>query len=624
MSSRICYVPPVLPDELLYSFLARLQAYNALRNPKVYLEQLFGTKDIILGIDLPTRIDALAQCLNKFSLFDSPEDLINTTTLYPYHRPFLTIERHNAVQQILLFGGGKGLKVLMGRVANRFGANSPLRYCVCCHREDIDKYGVPFWHRSHQLPGITCCATHHLDLVVYTTPSMLTDKQRLILPPGSLTRKHLPTESRPDQVRFAQLSKDLLEAKLPTLNPLLRQRAYREAIQEHSFYSREKGVDYDALADALRCHYEDFIGFAHRSRLLATPTIPLSWLRPLFDRPSRSSHPICHLLLIGFLFSSIDDFQRAFTAAVETDTELIPERCQKNYRPRANAHPLQHDQLLRDTSISCRTLAKLLNLSVTTVVIRRRTLGIPISERRKNLDVEKLTAIKDALAKGLSPPVIAKQYEVSISSVYRLLAASPALIESRTRTQHDMERLERRRIWQHAADNNQNAGVQIIRATAADTYAWLYRHDRVWLQHINATLKTPCKRARRVDWPARDAELCSRLEQYVNSLKSQLGRPRISKTLMLTMLGDSMVRANMTRLPRLQTLLAKRIESHQEFQIFRIERAIQQLAAQRLPIKLWRIQRLAGIREFTEALRAHTNRKIDAFAREGGHHGITT
>lgn len=623
MSSRICYVPPVLPDELLYSFLARLQAYNAFKSPKAYLEQIFGTKDIVLGIDLPTRIYALGQRLGQFAMFDSPEDLINTATLYPYHRPFLTIERHNAVQEILLFGGGKGLKVLLGRVANRFGANPPLRYCICCHQEDIDKYGVPYWHRSHQLPGITCCSKHHLDLIVYATPEMLTDKQRLAMPPGKLSEGLLLSESRLDQINFAQLSLNLLEAKLPALNPLLRQRAYRAAVKERNFCSRKKDIDHDALADAIRFHYEDFKGFAHRHRLLATTSTPLSWLRPLLDRPTRSLHPICHLVLIGFLFGTIENYRQAVAAVCEVGTVLIPEACKGNGSLGSKTFHASYDQLIHDVSISCSRLAKILNISVTTAVIRRRALGLPISERRKHLDAEKLMLMRMLLAKGLSPTVIAKQVGVSVSSVYRLLAESPVLIESHYQALRDKERRKHRRIWLHAINVHQNAGSKAIRAIAADTYAWLYRHDRGWLLYINAITKAPINRRQTVNWAERDLALCRRLELYLESVMSNLNRPRISKTLMLNMLGDAMVRANTIRLPYLQALIVERTESLQSFQFYRIERAIQQLKSQQLPIKLWRIQRLAGIREFSETLRTYANRKIDALSKEDGLHGAT-
>jgi len=608
VSPRICYVPSVLPDELLYSYLARLLAYNALWDPKIYLEQLFGTKDIIPVIDLPTRLDTLHQRLSHLTPYDCADDLINATTLYPYHRPFLTIERHNKAQHILLFGGGKGLKVLMGRVANRFGADTPLRYCVRCLEEDIATHGAPFWHRNHQLPGITCCAKHHLDLVAYASRNVSTDKRRFILPPGHQTERYSPRGSRTDQVRFALLSRELLEAQLPPLDQLMCQATYRETIRALGFRSRKKDVDYDALADALRHHYADFIGFTHRDRLLATPATPLCWLRSLVGRPSRSAHPVCHLLLIGFLFATIDEFRRALSAT-ESSIKCITSASRSSNFSDTNNFPARHDQLLRDTSIPCCKLAQSLGVSVTTAVSRRRAIGVPIAERRKYLDTRKLTAIRLTLATGTSPSAIAQQHDVSVATVYRLRAQSPDLGMSHVETLYVMERLERRRAWQQVVTSHHNAGIGAIRAAAPDTYAWLYRHDRTWLQRINAAVRIPCKRTHLVNWGARDELLCRCLAQQVDSVISNPHRPRISKTFMLRTLGDAMVRVNVTRLPRLQALLAEREESQLAFQMFRIDRAVQQLAAQGLQIQLWRIQRLAGIREFTETLRAYVRSK---------------
>jgi len=34
----------------------------------------------------------------------------------------------------------------------------------------------------------------------------------------------------------------------------------------------------------------------------------MRWLQDLIQRPERASHPICHLLLIGYLFETLDNF----------------------------------------------------------------------------------------------------------------------------------------------------------------------------------------------------------------------------------------------------------------------------------------------------------------------------
>ena len=35
------------------------------------------------------------------------------------------------------------------------------RFCKECIRSDVKTHGVDYWHRSHQVPGVVVCATHH-------------------------------------------------------------------------------------------------------------------------------------------------------------------------------------------------------------------------------------------------------------------------------------------------------------------------------------------------------------------------------------------------------------------------------------------------------------------------------
>lgn len=141
-SPLISYVPILLPDELLYSFLGRLTVHNVFTNPREYLRMLFGNRYILPSVDLPTCLSSLQRTLGRQSPYKSMDHMVDAATLYPYHRPFLTAERHDRVLSILLNGGGKALKVLLGRVANRFRASPPLRYCPVCQREDIANWDL--------------------------------------------------------------------------------------------------------------------------------------------------------------------------------------------------------------------------------------------------------------------------------------------------------------------------------------------------------------------------------------------------------------------------------------------------------------------------------------------------
>lgn len=621
--SGIFYMPEMLPDELLYSLLGWIVTLNALKFPREYLEQLFGTKHVVPCVDLPTHLESLHVRLGSFSPTDSAEQLIEKGTIYPYHRPFLTLAHHEAVQHILLHGPGIGLKTLMGRVANRFGASPPLRYCPACIEEDISLCERPYWRRSHQLPGVTCCTKHHLNLVVHVSPSTLTDKQRFVRPPVNLSPSIKRAASGTQQLRFAELSQSLLEAGLPAQDPMHRRAVYTGRISDLGYLTRSNHIDYNALAAAVRRHYSDFTGFPHQDRLLSSPDHPLGWLRALIDRPSRSSHPICHLLLIGYLFGTLDVFKGAMRQTGRSGVICHNTKVEAGPPPLSDDIGSQQNRLLHDISLSCREVALTLKLSVTTVVCKRRALGIPIAERRKYLYPDRVDAITSALARGRTPQSIALRQRVSLSTIYRLRAQSPTLDHAYRDYKHGQQLAKHRMRWERALDKHRDDGITAVRAAAPAAYAWLYRHDRAWLKQTRRAYPSKALHSPSVDWAKRDRELCQQLKVCVALLKSRCDRPRISRTLMLRHLGEATVRANIQRLPRLDTMLSKLTESPLSFQLVRIDRAIVQLFNEDMRVPLWRIQRVAGIRHWTEGLRAYACYKAAAQSDKGLSSGLS-
>lgn len=595
-SLRICFMPELLPDELLYSLIGRLTTINALGTPKVRMEQLFGTKDVIPSVDLPSLVDSLQRRLAANSPWRSSSELIDTATIYPYHRPFLTPVRHKVIEKILLGRSGKALKVFMGRVANRFGAAPFLRYCPACTSADIASHGVPYWHRAHQLPGVMWCYLHAVKLVNHVGSVPATDKQRLILAPASTALDNETVEQNPKQIEFAILSRDLLTAGLPALEAERRQIAYRNAAIEHGL-TRMGRVDHQALAQAIRHHYCDFAGFAHRERLLSSKRAPLCWLRTLLDRPARAAHPICHLLLIGFLFKTITNFKQAI-ASEPLRAQPSNINCDKSTDKRALGKALC-EELLRNTDLSCRAVARTLKLSVTTVVKHRRVLGVPICDRPKYLDAKRLDPIIRALKDGVALGQIAHAYNVSISTLYRLRAQSPEISRMAGLRTKEGELAHRRAHWSLMIETYRGAGLNAARAAAAATYAWLYRHDRAWLRDSRSKFELRRVPPPRVDWQERDLHLCELVSIYVSKVKTQKKRPRISRTFMTRYLGEALIRANIGRLPRLNLLLEQLEETPVTYQLSRIDRAVESLFESGQPLTNWRIKRSAGIRMWT-------------------------
>jgi hypothetical protein len=290
-------MPVVLPDILLYSVFEQLVACNASGDPRSCMELLLGRRTAIPCTDLPIGVERFILRLGVLSPWGSAEEIIERCTIYPYHRALVSPDRNKTIQEILLHGPGGGLKTLLGRVANGFGASPPLRYCPICAKEDFATFRTLYWHRAHQLPGVLACSIHGTNLVSLGAPGSSTDRQRFVCVPACALAAKAKNSSAVLSA-FAKLSRDLLEAGLPASDPEIRRSVYQVAVADKGYSRCNGAIDYDALADDLCMYYDSFREFACRDRLLSTPKHPLAWLRTILQRPERSAHPICHLTAV--------------------------------------------------------------------------------------------------------------------------------------------------------------------------------------------------------------------------------------------------------------------------------------------------------------------------------------
>lgn len=609
-SVGIGYAPALLPDELLYSWLGRLALLNTAGPPRQCLELIFGSRTGIPGIDLPTRLVAIQERLGSWLPFGTTEELLDLGTLLPYHRPFMTGDRYVSVRKTILHGEGAGLKTQMGRVANRFGTSSPLRFCSECIADSIARHGSPYWMRRHQLPGINSCTRHAVKLLQVPQPSLRSDRQRFITPMALVTAQSQPQRDA-RQLKFAELSQTLLVSRLPVMDSQQRSATYRRSATALGFRSRYGRIDHRALAQAMRAHFEDFDGFDHQERLLASSAVPLRWIRDLIERPERSVHPICHLLLIDFLFGSIPAFERAFSLQKDTEPPDTQGRS-------LHLAPLQHspsdidsEAALLDTSQSCRQVAILLGKSVTTVVAQRRARGIPISERRKHLTSDILERVRSELSSGAPAAQVAARCGVSLSTVYRALAEHSLSSESQKARRLENETKQRRERWLTAITACRKSGMNSVRVAAPADYAWLYRRDRNWLASTRQPSPRKGSSKPRVDWVQRDIDLCRQVNAHLNVLRNKSPRRQITRTLLIRPLGEAKVRRNMHLLPMLSALLRQVVESREAFRIRRVDTAIAALVRRGGDIQIWRVKRLSGLRAWSDFLSEYARNEID-------------
>jgi hypothetical protein len=266
----------------------------------------------------------------------------------------------------------------------------------------------------------------------------------------------------------------------------------------------------------------------------------------------------------------------------------------------APAHERTGLDLLLDLKLSCREVAALTGLSVTTVVVRRRALGLPIAERRKSLTPGARLEAERLLDNGTSVAEAAAKAGISVSQAYRLLAGSSELKTRRDAVLVDQRRTASRADWLTHVHDHPELSITGLRSKAQAVYAWLYRNDRDWLRSTGTQSSGPfpIRVSGRVDWAERDRSLAEAVAPLAGSALAQHDGGRLTVTALLRAIGkESSIRQNLHRLPELRRQLLLHAETRDEFRKRRHAAALEKLRMQgHAEPADWRIAREAGLR----------------------------
>jgi len=597
-SLGINFVPPILPDELFYSLISRIQLYNALPDSKTSLKLLLGSKNVIPSIDLPTHLNYFQQIMGEFSPFKDNGALIDQATIYPYFGAFMSPARNEQVISKLSSVHGNDLKTFMGIVANRFGASSKMKSCPECCFNDIADFGIPYWHRAHHLPGVDICVFHHKALNSFEIQSRLNNRHALITP-NLLDCPSVNNKMVSDMaIKFSQLSFDLLNAKIKPHEPELRKQAYLAALRNKHLIKGNEQIQWKKLTSEICDFYDYFNWFSYQKRLFATEKNPLRWLQDLIQRPERALHPICHLLLIGYLFETVGNFSDCLNKQQISSTSV-------KKLTSCKSPTVVEDSILLDQSKSCRKIAKLYDVSTNYIVKLRRLLGVKINERKKKLNSLLITTIKKDLISSMTVKEIAIKSGISAVSVYRILETSKGILKRRQKLLKKIERNSRRTKWKQLIICHPNPTIKLLRSIAPDLYSWLYKNDWHWLNQKNKSLtsaKNPTM-AHKIDWKQRDINYKNDVIRIAKELKQQSPRRRVTSSRILRVMGiETTVRCNQHHLPLLVKILPIITETIEQFQKIRIETIINDLVNSNKNAQLWKIQRIAGLKTWTPEL----------------------
>lgn len=159
--------PRKLPDESLYSWVARAAVLNAVSDAFRFCQLISFT-----------QIKSVLECQPSLSVLqgvvaneDGARLFLDSLSLRNLSRQF---EKANAPEVGLTCS-------TVGWCPPTLGSVSRWKFCETCIESDLDQYGVAYWHLSHQMGMVPICSAHGTALKRYIVPTALS-RDQLLLP----------------------------------------------------------------------------------------------------------------------------------------------------------------------------------------------------------------------------------------------------------------------------------------------------------------------------------------------------------------------------------------------------------------------------------------------------------
>lgn len=464
-----------LPDETLFSLCSRQHLVMGNVNAATTSNAVLGLRRQFIKHDIPCGISTLER--NGFDYWGSAESILLNHTILPLFVPFQNKVKIEDAIRTVKSDRLDSIKYRLGLVSSGFGAEHPLKACPCCMREDVHAHGIAYWHLKHQYPGVMICPRHQTWLMPSTKSRRWSGRFEWSLPTEEFLIEQDSSQKLWSRPVFLALADNVIGlasiGRATSFEPRAVAATYRTAVLHES-----RSVSLLDRTEALR-------RFHLFESLPADKKSSESFVNQLVRTPRRSIHPLKHLILIDWLFDDLHSFLEAYEAEVARSTQQV-------------------------ASTPSRAPDK------------RVSLSIPPAKnalRPKRLKGKLKENLLSKLAEGVSKQVLCDEFQISVSTINKLLRAHPETYAMALKARHCREADEHRSQWQYLHSLYPDLGVQALRNTTPSLYAWLYRNDKAWLIAEERTLAKPAHVNKHpVDWEARDYRLLSMLKKACDSI----------------------------------------------------------------------------------------------------------
>jgi Tn7-like transposition protein D/TniQ len=593
--NMIVFFPDPYPDELLYSVCARYTDIIGYPGSSSANQELFGRRGKVASVDLPMNLGYLVANLPPGHHY-TEDQIIDENTLLPFYAPFCPAERISSVRIDMKYSNSSQAHARLGI----FSQHTPqwLQFCPLCVLSDRQKFGEPYWHRLHQVPGVKVCPIHNVFL---EQSAASVRKERQCWEFISASRAIETTQPRLLQQKETYIQKLikiacdvawlLSQRNLAPSEYELRNR-YLHLLAKQGFATYKGYIYFQVFMSAFR----DF--YTHELLQEIKCDLDLNsyhnWLMRIIRSPlSQAQNPLHHLLIIHFLGYSLSDFFQlpsefylfgkgpwpCLNAASDHFQKPVIQNCHIKYfngrKPVATftcncgfvysrSGPLESEndkykigriidyghvwlerftKLWLDSTISIRQIARELGVGYQALKFRAYRLGLPLKRSKLNLELFQSSQLSSADNKSQ------KLAKPTTSYIHRL-------------------------NFLKAIEQYPSASRTFLQDNFVVPYRWLKANDCEWLDaHLPpAQHFLKHKGIAQVDWSNRDIELEIAVRSSALSLKNSTGRPIwLTKTAITKRIGiRKLVSDNQDKLPLTVKALNELVETQPEYAVRRL------------------------------------------------------
>ena len=580
------FVPPLYPDELLYSLLARVRWLTCSESPKQDLDEFFGSRHVRAGVLMQSDMARLCRRLPRQRRL-TPESLTREATLFPYFTAFHPPEIQKWALSLLIEGNADAVHVRLGLVASTVRPPILLRYCPSCRSEMLTEYNELYWIRAHQLPGVLVCPHHSEPLLDSMVKPASLNQHEYIAPDESNCPPYTSLSTPKWDPAVMRLLIDIARRSANLLKNPPRPRAsqswsnfYHSELVLRGFGKGPSNLDQESLRQAYIAHFDPILS-------VLPEAAPDSWLPGITRKHRKAIAPLRHILLQMLLDT------------LPPTKSLRPFGC----GPWPCRNPLA-DHSGKPVVTSCSTHRE----GGKTIGVFRCSCGYAFSRaaetksRIRILDMSPLFEIRlrELVAAGTSLRKTARILVVDSNTVRRYASRFGLVTTWKGLPPRPKIPIHNRDVmrakWSAGHLGALNLSRKQLRSRMPGVYAWLYRHDRRWLA---AQPPEPMRRhdgKQRRDWPVIDETTAEELKRCAALLRTENPPMPVTRSALERFLGKPRwLETRLDKLPLCAAALNELTESVPAIQCRRVTWAADELRRLDKPVIAWRIRRLAGL-----------------------------